>query len=72
MDVAEIDQLIDDVQHSTLSRVENLALFRQQFERVSDAEYCEDCAVAVLDVVAPLSTLDQRESSSTLWLASST
>ena len=53
LDVAEIDQLIDDVQHSTLSRAENLALFRQQFERVSDADYCEDCAVAVLDAGGP-------------------
>ncbi len=49
LDVAEIDQLIDDVQHSTLSRAENLALFRQPFERPADADFCQDCAVAVLD-----------------------
>ena len=49
LDVAEIDQLIDDVQHSTLSRAENLALFRAQYERPADADSCQDCAVAVLD-----------------------
>ena len=43
LDAAEIDGLIDDMRHTTLTRAENLALFRPQFERVS-----EDCAVAVL------------------------
>ena len=45
----EIDQLIDDARHTTLTRAENLALFRKQFEREADADSCEDCAVAVLD-----------------------
>ncbi len=31
--VAEIDGLIDTMRHTTLTRAENLALFREQFER---------------------------------------
>ena len=49
LDVADIDGLIDGSRHTTLTWAENLALFRQQFERVSDADYCADCAAAVLD-----------------------
>ena len=49
LDVAEVDGLIDDMRHSTLTRVENLELFRDQFEREADADCCQDCAVAVLD-----------------------
>ena len=49
LDVAEVDWLIDTMRHSTLTRAENLALFRAQYERPADAAYCEDCAVAVLD-----------------------
>ena len=45
----EIDQLIDDWRHTTLTRDEALALFRATFERPEDAELCEDCAEAVLD-----------------------
>ncbi len=47
--VAEIDGLIDDMLHSTLTRAENLALFREQFERPADADFCQDCAVAVME-----------------------
>ena len=50
--VAEIDGLIDDMRHTTLTRDENLTLFRAQFERAADADYCEDCAVAVMDAGA--------------------
>ncbi len=49
LDVAEIDWLIDTMRHSTLTRAENLALFRVQYERPADADFCQDCAVAVLD-----------------------
>ena len=49
LDVAEIDQLIDTMRHSTLSREENLDLFRDTFERREDAELCIGCAEAVLD-----------------------
>ena len=49
LDVAEIDGLIDGSRHSTLTRAENLALFRDQFEREADADFCADCAVAVMD-----------------------
>ena len=49
LDVAEIDQLIDDIRHSALTREENLDLFRDTFERREDAELCIDCAEAVLD-----------------------
>ncbi len=37
------------MRHSTLTRAENLALFRAQYERPADADFCQDCAVAVLD-----------------------
>ncbi len=47
--VDEIDWLIDTMRHSTLTRAENLALFRAQYERPADADSCEDCAVAVID-----------------------
>ena len=49
LDLAEIDRLIDDMRHSTLSREENLDLFRDTFERREDAELCIGCAEAVLD-----------------------
>ena len=49
LDPAEIDGLIDDMRHSTLTRAENLALFRAQYERAADADFCQDCAVEVLD-----------------------
>ena len=49
LDVGEIDGLIDGSRHSTLTRAENLALFREQYERAADADFCQDCAVAVLD-----------------------
>ncbi len=49
LDVAEIDWLIDTMRHSTLTRAENLALFRAQFEREADVDFCQDCAVAVMD-----------------------
>ena len=49
LDLAEIDRLIDDMRHSTLSREENLDLFRDTFERREDAELCIGCAVAVVD-----------------------
>ncbi len=45
LDVAEIDGLIDDMLHSTLTRDENLTLFRAQFEREAEADYCADSAV---------------------------
>ncbi len=47
--VAEVDRLIDTMRHTTLTRAENLALFRAQYERPADADFCQDCAVAVLD-----------------------
>ena len=46
---SEIDRLIDDMLHSTLTREENLQLFRATFEMREDAELCIDCAEAVLD-----------------------
>ena len=49
LDSSEIDQLIDDMRHSTLTREENLDLFHDTFERREDAELCIDCAEAVLD-----------------------
>lgn len=49
LDIAEVDQLIDDMRHSTLSREQNLDLFRDTFEQREDAEFCIDCAQAVLD-----------------------
>ena len=51
LDVSEIDWLIDSSRHTTLTRDENLALFREQYEREADADFCEDCAVAVLNAV---------------------
>ncbi len=45
----ETDQLIGDMQHSTLTREENLELFYATFEVWRDAELCEPCAQAVLD-----------------------
>ncbi len=53
LDVAEIDWLINGSRHTTLTRAENLALFREQFERAADADFCQDCAVAVLDIGGP-------------------
>ena len=52
LDPAEIDGLIDDLRHTTLTRAENLALFREQYEREADADLCEDCALAVMDAGA--------------------
>ncbi len=49
MDVVEIDGLIDNARHTTLTRAENLVLFRAQYERPADADFCQDCAVAVMD-----------------------
>ena len=49
LDVDEVDGLIDGARHTTLTRAENLALFRKQYEREAEADYCQDCAVAVLD-----------------------
>ena len=46
---SEIDQLIGDARRSTLSREENLQLFRATFEKREDAELCMGCAEAVLD-----------------------
>ena len=51
--VAEVDQLIHDLRHSTLSREANLDLFRDTFERREDAELCIGCAEAVLDAIIP-------------------
>ena len=51
LDVAEIDWLIDSSRRTTLTRAENLALFRGQYERPADADFCEDCAEAVMDAV---------------------
>ena len=52
--VDEIDWLIDGMRHTTLTRAENLALFREQFERQADADFCQDCAVAVMEAARPL------------------
>ncbi len=49
LEAAEIDWLIDGSRHTTLTQAENLALFRAQFERPADADFCQDCAVAVMD-----------------------
>ena len=49
LDAAEVDKLIDDARRSTLSREENLQLFRATFEMREDAELCVGCAEAVLD-----------------------
>ena len=46
---AEIGWLIDGSRHTTLTRAENLALFRAQYERPADADFCEDCTLAVMD-----------------------
>ncbi len=46
---SEVDQLIDDARHSTLTRDGLLRLFRDTFERREDAEVCIGCAEAVLD-----------------------
>lgn len=53
---SEIDQLIDDMQHGTLSREASLELFRRTLERREDAELCVDCAEAVLDAAAQVDT----------------
>ena len=45
----EVDGLIDNVRHSTLTREENLELFYGTFEDPSQAEACEPCAEAVLE-----------------------
>ena len=45
----EINQLIDDVRHSTLAREENLELFYATFKDRADAKLCEPCAEAALD-----------------------
>ncbi len=48
LSVADVDGLIEASRHTTLTRAENLARFRAQYERPADADFCEDCAVAVL------------------------
>lgn len=45
-DVAEVEKLIDNMRYSTLSREQNLELFRSTFERREDAELCIGCAEA--------------------------
>ena len=49
LDSSEVDQLIDTMRQSTLSREEDLDLFRDTFERRENAELCIGCAEAVLD-----------------------
>ena len=49
LDVAEIDQLIDDAKHSTLTQEASLELYRDTFEQREDSEWCIECAEAVLD-----------------------
>ena len=55
LDVDEIDGLIDSSRHTTLTRAQNLALFRAQYKRAADADFCQDCAVAVLDAAEAVS-----------------
>ncbi len=59
LEAAEIDWLIDTMRHSTLTRAENLALFRAQYERPADAGSCEDCAFAVMDAAEAKATATQ-------------
>ena len=49
LDKAGVDQLVDDIKHATLSRGEQLDLFRAQFEKPADAKLSESCAIAILD-----------------------
>lgn len=42
--------LIDQMRHATLTREQQLQLFRVQFEDASEADICEPCANAILDV----------------------
>ena len=50
LDDADTGWLIDSVRHSTLTPAELLELFHERFERRADAELCEPCAEAMLDV----------------------
>ena len=47
---AEVDELIDTMRHSTLTREQNRGLFFDTFEEREDAEECLPCADAILDV----------------------
>jgi hypothetical protein len=58
LDAEDVDRIIDTVQHSTLSREENLELFLGTFEDPDDAELCLPCAEAVLDI--PVDTTGQE------------
>ncbi len=44
-----MDDLINTNKHSTLTREQSLALFRDQFDDEADAKFCEPCTEAVLD-----------------------
>lgn len=50
----EVDQLIDNMHRSKLTREEKLNLFRAQFDDPSDADLCEPCATAILDAAEVL------------------
>ena len=47
---AEVDDLIDDARHSTLTRAKNRDLFIATFVDRADAEECLPCVDAILDV----------------------
>lgn len=55
----EIDQLMDDWRHATLTRERALPLFREPFVRLADVELCKDRAVAVLYAAGPAATPDE-------------
>ncbi len=51
----EINRLIDDMEHSTLSRDQNLELFYGTFDDGDpDPELCKPCVEAVLDAAGAL------------------
>ena len=53
LDRAQLDQLIDDVAHSTLDRQQQRELFYSTFgEGDPDPELCRPCAEAVLDAAS--------------------
>ena len=49
-----VDELIDTMRHSTLTREQNLELFFGTFEDPSDAELCLPCAEAVAQAAGAL------------------
>lgn len=46
---AEVDRMIDDMRHSTLSREQLIDLYRATYTDEGDGEACIDCSNAILD-----------------------